>query len=43
MRNAACAVSDLASLRFPVEEIAADYDARTPLKLQELIGQEAPR
>jgi hypothetical protein len=41
MRNAARAVSDLASLRFALEELAADCDARTALKLQELIGREA--
>jgi hypothetical protein len=43
MRNAARAVSDLATLRFAVEELAADCDAGTALKLQELIGREAPR
>jgi hypothetical protein len=33
----------LASLKFGIEEIAADCDACTALKLQELIGREAPR
>jgi hypothetical protein len=41
MRNAARAVSDLASLRFAIEELAADCDAGTALKLQELIGRES--
>jgi hypothetical protein len=40
IRNAARAVSDLASIRFAIEEIASDCDARTALKLQELIRRE---
>lgn len=42
MRNAARAVSDLASLRVAITELAADCDAGTALKLQELVGREAP-
>jgi hypothetical protein len=42
MRNAARPVSDLATIKFAIEEIAADCDAGTALKLQDLIGREAP-
>jgi hypothetical protein len=39
IRNAARAVSDLAGLRFALKEIAAEGDAATALKLQELVGR----
>jgi hypothetical protein len=43
MRNAARAVSDLASLRFALADLAADCDAGIALKLEELIGRDAQR
>ena len=38
LHQAAGAVSDLASIKFGIEELAADCDAGTALKLQELVG-----
>jgi hypothetical protein len=40
LHQAVGAISDLASLKFGIEEIAADCDAATAIKLQEPVGQE---